>query len=288
MLKPFWGFLAAQHQPFGNENIYFDPLGDAREGSIPLPRTEPGVPQFAVLDMDPLIRDGRGLVRIELSGMDGEELKARAERLVLVTDLGLIVKKGADGRRDVFVCSLSEGGPVAGAAVRVLGANGLPVAETVSDAGGRAALPSLSGLERERRPVAVTAQRGEDMAWLPLNDGSLVVDYSRFPVRGQIGADGVNAYVFGQRGMFRPGETLRFGMIVGRLEAASAGPAAGGGAARSFRDSGPAASVRRGGGRPRGTGVDRARGRAHRALPSRRADARRFGRPEPRFRDGAG
>lgn len=216
VLKPFWGFLAAQHQPFGNENIYFDPLGDAREGSIPLPRTEPGVPQFAVLDMDPLIRDGRGLVRIELSGMDGEELKARAERLVLVTDLGLIVKKGADGRRDVFVCSLSEGGPVAGAAVRVLGANGLPVAETVSDAGGRAALPSLSGLERERRPVAVTAQRGEDMAWLPLNDGSLVVDYSRFPVRGQIGADGVNAYVFGQRGMFRPGETLRFGMIVRR------------------------------------------------------------------------
>ena len=58
----------------------------------------------------------------------------------------------------------------------MLGANGLPVAETVSDAGGRAALPSLSGLERERRPVAVTAQRGEDMAWLPLNDGSLVVD----------------------------------------------------------------------------------------------------------------
>ncbi len=216
VLKPFWGFLAAQHQPFDNENIYFDPLGDAREGSVPLARVEPGAPQFAVLDMDPLIRDGRGLVRIELSGMDGDELKARAERLVLVTDLGLIVKKSADGTRDVFVCSLSEGGPVPGAAVRALGANGLPVAEAVTDAEGRAALPSLSGLERERRPVAVTAQRDEDMAWLPLNDGSLVADYSRFPVRGQIGAEGVDAYVFAQRGMFRPGETLHFGMIVRR------------------------------------------------------------------------
>ena len=153
--------------------------------------------------------------------MDGDKEVASASRFLLVTDLGMIVKKNADGSRDVFVCSLSEGNPISGAAVHILGTNGLPVAEAVTDAGGRAALPSVSGLNREKRPVAVTVsvKRGadEDAAWLPLDDYSRVVDYSRFPTQGQTSnADGINAYVFSERGIFRPGETLRFGMLMRR------------------------------------------------------------------------
>ena len=217
VLQPFWGFLANQEQPFGAQGAALDALGEAIEGVIPLKRTEPGIPQFAVLDMQPLLKDGRGLMQIELTGYDGKTEKASATRLVLVTDLGMLVKKNADGTRDVFVCSLSEGGPVAGVTVRVLGANGLPVAEALADKEGRATLPSLAGLEREKRPVAVTAQSGADMAWLPLDDGTLAVDYSRFSTQGQISnADGVNAYVFSERGIFRPGETLHFGLIVRR------------------------------------------------------------------------
>ncbi|MFR0874828.1 MAG: MG2 domain-containing protein [Bilophila wadsworthia] len=114
-----------------------------------------------------------------------------------------------------------EGNPISGVAVHILGTNGLPVAEAVTDAGGRAALPSVSGLNREKRPVAVTVsvKRGadEDAAWLPLDDYSRVVDYSRFPTQGQTSnADGINAYVFSERGIFRPGETLRFGMLMRR------------------------------------------------------------------------
>ena len=57
----------------------------------------------------------------------------------------------------------------------------------------------------------------EDAAWLPLDDYSRVVDYSRFPTQGQTSnADGINAYVFSERGIFRPGETLRFGMLMRR------------------------------------------------------------------------
>lgn len=221
VLKPYLGFLAAQSQPFTNTDIPFDALSDVREGVIALKRTDPGVPQFAVLDVGPLVDGGHGLMRVELTGVDGDREVASASRFLLVTDLGMIEKKNADGSRDVFVCSLSEGGPVSGATVRILGANGLPVAEAVTDAGGRAALPSVSGLNREKRPVAVTAsaKRGadEDTAWLPLDDYSRAVDYSRFPTQGQTSnADGINAYVFSERGMFRPGETLRFGMIMRR------------------------------------------------------------------------
>ena len=221
VLDSYLGLLAVWPSPFSGANLPFDQVSDAVEGTLFLERTKPGVPQFSVLDVTPLLKGGRGLMRLELTGMDGDEVKATAERFLLVTDLGMLVKKGADGRRDVFVCSLSRGEPVAGAVVRILGANGQPVAEAVSDEQGHALLPSVSGLMREKRPVAVTALlrsgEGEDMAWLSLEDDSRRVDVSRYPTQGQTShADGVNAYVFSQRGMFRPGETLRFGMLLRR------------------------------------------------------------------------
>lgn len=221
VLDPYLGLLASMPSPFSGAILPLDNVTESREGSLSLRRTPPGVPQFSVLDVTPLLRDGHGLMRLELTGMDGEKEVARAERFLLVTDMGMIVKKGADGGRDVFVCSLSRGEPVAGAVVRILGANGQPVAEAVSDRRGRASLPSVSGLAREKRPVAVTAllrsAEGEDMAWLSLDDYSRQVDVSRFPTQGQTSeADGINAYVFSQRGIFRPGETLHFGMLLRR------------------------------------------------------------------------
>lgn len=217
VLNPFLGFLAMQSSPFADSNMLLDALGDACEGDIPLQRTAPGGPQFTVLDMAPLLQDGRGLMQIQLSGMDGDRKVAEAVRLVLITDLGLVAKRNANGTRDVFVCSLKEGNPVRGASVSILGSNGLPVAEAVTDADGRAMLPSVSGMEREKTPVAIIARRDHDMAWLPLNDFSRVVDYSRFPIQGQTGSeDGINAYVFSERGMFRPGETVHFGVIIRR------------------------------------------------------------------------
>lgn len=221
VLDSYLGLLAAHPAPFTASGIPFEIMADTAEGTVPLKRTEPGVPQFTSLDVTPLLRDGHGLAYVELTGMDGDKEVATAGRFLLVTDMGIIVKEGASGGRDVFVCSLSGGGPVAGARVRIVGANGQPVAEAVTDADGRASLPSVSGLKRERTPVAVTAWkksgRGEDMAWLPLGDESRTVDLSRFPTQGQTSqADGINAYVFSQRGLFRPGETLRFGMLLRR------------------------------------------------------------------------
>lgn len=221
VLEPYLGMLAAQPSPFTGAGLPFDMVSDVAEGVVPLQRTDPGSPQFASLDVTPLLRDGHGLAWIELTGMDGDKAVASASRFLLVTDMGMIVKEGASGARDVFVCSLSAGKPVAGARVSVVGANGQPVAEAVTDADGRASLPSVSGLWRERRPVAVTAWikrgKGEDMAWLPLDDESRVADLSRFATQGQTSeANGINAYAFSQRGMYRPGETLRFGVILRR------------------------------------------------------------------------
>ncbi len=41
-------------------------------------------------------------------------------RFILVTDLGLLVKRNADGTRDVFVQSVQRGEPVGGVTLTVL------------------------------------------------------------------------------------------------------------------------------------------------------------------------
>jgi len=200
-------------------------------GSGSAPRPEPGRARFASLDVAeswPF-----GLMEARLTGLNGERIVAATSRLVLLTDMGMFVKKASDGRRDVFVCSLSSGRPLAGVSVRILGRNGLPVAEAATDGEGRAVLPatdglsmgglSADGLSAERAPVAIVASRsgsrGEpvDFTWLSLSDPTRIVDTSAFPVGGRSASEeGLTAYVFSQRGLFRPGETLHFGCIARR------------------------------------------------------------------------
>ena len=81
-------------------------------------------------------------------------------RLILVTDLGFIVKQAKDGSRDVFVQSIRTGLPVDGARVEIVGANGEPVLAATTDATGRAPLPSAATtLRREKRPLLIVGRR---------------------------------------------------------------------------------------------------------------------------------
>ena len=144
-------------------------------------------------------------------------------RLVVVTDLGLIVKKATDGTREVFVQSITAGTPVAAATIEVWGRNGLVVASAQTDAGGRATLPNLSAFVRERQPALVVARKDGDLSFLGLGGAASLgradrtLDMSRFDVGGLHTAGVANqmsAYLFSDRGIYRPGDTIHVGAIV--------------------------------------------------------------------------
>lgn len=156
---------------------------------------------------------------------DGEPMAARRQdpserqdtRLLLVTDLGLIVKRSLDGTQDVFVQSIATGRPVAGATVDVVARNGLTVLSQSTDASGRATFPKLDGLTRERAPMLYLVRKGSDMSFLPTSTRDRGLDYSRFDVGGAVNAlqsGKLSAYLFSDRGMYRPGETMHVGLIV--------------------------------------------------------------------------
>ncbi len=221
--EPFLALLAANAGFTNPDDTDFDTLsGSAQEGRLDIAPGRPGEAVFSGLDLSSLHTKGAnrsGLLRLTLTGYDGDVQVCRESRLLLLTDLGIMVKQAADGSHAVFVRHLTSGLPAAGVDVALLGANGLPVQHARSDISGRADLPSSAGLDRERRPVAVTASKGfgsdADLSWLSLRENSRRTDYSRFAVGGRsLSAGGLIASVFSQRGIYVPGETLHFGCIV--------------------------------------------------------------------------
>ncbi|SCM70313.1 MG2 domain-containing protein [Desulfovibrio sp. 86] len=229
--EPFMALLAKDGS-FEEPEADFTVLSDAVQGHINVRKGErgdiPGQAFFGVLDLAPLLQGQgglrHGLMRMVLTGRNGDKQVAEATRLLLVTDMGLSVKTASDGTRAVFVQNIATGKPVSNAEVRLLGANGLPVCSAVTNAQGRADLPSTVGLEREKRPVALVALApaqggGQDMAWLSLDDSARTVDYSNFSVSGRHAAsNGLSASVFSQRGLYLPGETLHFGCVIRRFD----------------------------------------------------------------------
>ncbi|HWW79720.1 MAG TPA: alpha-2-macroglobulin [Steroidobacteraceae bacterium] len=138
-------------------------------------------------------------------------------RLIVLTDLGLLAKKNLDGSQDLFVQSIHSGEPLTDVRIEILGRNGLPVLTASTDAEGHAHFPDLRSFKHEQQPVLYLAHRGADSSFLPIEDRDRRLDLSRFDVGGvdnRVDQGALSAYLFSDRGLYRPGEEIHAGVIV--------------------------------------------------------------------------
>ena len=156
-----------------------------------------------------------GLFLFEVADIDSDSRNDK--RLILVTDLGFIVKRDRNGNRDVFVQSISSGNPVANAQVQIVGLNGNPIVSTYTDSTGHASIPNLSDdYSDEHKPTAYVVKTANDLSFMPFSERGRSLDYSNYDVGGEYGNDNptkINAYMFSDRGMYRPGDTVHIGII---------------------------------------------------------------------------
>lgn len=140
----------------------------------------------------------------------------RRARFLLITDVGILTKKNTDGSSDVFLISIKTGKPIAGATVEILGKNGVPIQTSKTAEDGHCTFPSVEKSEREKTPVAFVARNGDDIAFLPFARDDRVLNFSRFEIEGaeNIGPDGLDAFVFTERGVYRPGDEIHIGVVV--------------------------------------------------------------------------
>ncbi|KTC86786.1 alpha-2-macroglobulin [Legionella brunensis] len=163
----------------------------------------------------------QGLFLLQATGWDTQNnspLDAKASRLVLITDLGLVVKDNRDGSHDVFVQSITGGVPLANVNVSVLGKNGLPLLTYTTDAQGRATFPTLTDFIDDREPVVYLASLGNDVSFIPYNNSNRQLNFSRFDIGGIYtnyqDQHSLSAYLFSDRGIYRPGDVAHIGLIV--------------------------------------------------------------------------
>lgn len=205
------------HPNFGyfSDDTLAEKFTETREIKI----DKPMATQYFSFDLQSYLNRGSQAGRRGLFYLSATEHKgsSRDERLILLTDLGVVVKETVNNTNDVFVQNIHSGHAVAGASVEVLGANGIPVMEARTGADGRASFPDLRDFKNEKRPIAFVVKNGSDYSFLPYQMASRQLNFSNFDTGGiyESGQSGtLNAFLFSDRGIYRPGDTVNFGMIV--------------------------------------------------------------------------
>lgn len=160
------------------------------------------------LDLRDWLGDGAGGA-YELTARHPKAGETR--KLVVVTDLGLSIKSERDGLL-VWAVSLREGRPVGGARVTVFAENNRLLAEAETDADGLARLACRTD-DPDAPPFLVLARRGADISYALLEGGVPIAPEKLAAERPYV-ADGHEACVFTDRGIYRPGETLRVKAVV--------------------------------------------------------------------------
>ncbi|EUK17913.1 alpha-2-macroglobulin family protein [Commensalibacter papalotli (ex Servin-Garciduenas et al. 2014)] len=154
---------------------------------------------------------------IDDNDSDEEESSLSDSRLIVITDLGMIVKKSLDGSQDVFIQSINSGSPVANAEVSVMGLNGDKLITKTTDDSGIVHFPNLQGFTKDKLPTLYIVNKDDDLSFLPINTTNRSLDFSRFNVGGDINTihkKEISAYLFSDRGIYRTGEDFHIGMVI--------------------------------------------------------------------------
>ncbi len=137
-------------------------------------------------------------------------------RLILITDMNLLIKDNADETHDVFVQSITKGTPLADVKIEIMGKNGLALVKATTDSQGHVQFPSVKDFKNECEPIAYVARHGKDISLIPYERHDRKLNYSRFSIEGinSSSEEQLSAYLFTDRDLYRPQEKIHVGIIV--------------------------------------------------------------------------
>lgn len=120
---------------------------------------------------------------------------------ILASDLGLTVKKGNDGTFMVFAANLVDTKPMSGTTIELYDYQKQLIQTVQANADGQAQLFSKT------KPYFIVAKKDKQRAYLRLDDGTSL-SLSMYDVSGEAVKKGVKGFLYGERGVWRPGDSL--------------------------------------------------------------------------------
>jgi len=209
---------------FNNYSFSKDNLIETFEKEVQLAPRHPKKLNYSSFDLSaylPTEKDRFGLFFVEIEAFKERRRHTglTEKRLILITDLGIIVKNNNDKSHDIFVQSVATGLPVTGARVELLGKNGLPVLTGITSDNGHTSFPSTADFRYEQKPVAYLVKTNNDISFIPYNTHSRQINLSKFDIGGvntynNNDQRNLNVYSFSDRGIYRPGEDVNLAYIV--------------------------------------------------------------------------
>ena len=209
---------------FSNWKFGEHDVNEYEETIVDLQATHPKQANYSSFDLSeylPKQENRFGLFFVRVSAWDKKyerETSPNDKRLILVTDLGIIVKDNADQSHHVFVQSIANGEPVANAEVALLGKNGVALETVTTDDKGHAYFTSTYAYQREKEPTVYVVKSNNDMSFIPFRRAQRQINLSKFDIGGVRSSSfsglSLNGFMFSDRGIYRPSETVNLAMVV--------------------------------------------------------------------------
>ena len=209
-----WGYLYGDESP--NEvgrTIWEGRMDTSGEPNAPVITVMPLAETIGVLE------PGAYFIRLrDATADENENRPARSERWFIITDLALTSYVGLDGM-DVTVRSLQSGRPVENVDIQLIAGTNEILATAESDDDGHVRFDDpLTNGGGNNAPRLLTAYGPQgDFAILDLYRSP--VDLSEHNINGRRAPDGADAFVYLDRGIYRPGETVRATALIRDREA---------------------------------------------------------------------
>ena len=130
-----------------------------------------------------------------------------ASRNIIASNIGLITKRGNDNSMLVAVTNLLTAKPISGVDLELLDYQKQVILKTTSDGDG------FASFILKRKPYLLVAKHGTERGYLKLDDGSSL-PLSHFNVGGELVQSGLKGFLYGERGVWRPGDSIYMSFIL--------------------------------------------------------------------------
>lgn len=126
---------------------------------------------------------------------------------ILATDLGVIAKRGNNKSVVVAVSNIVSTDPIAGATVDLFNYQQQKIASGRTDSDG------MASFDLEKYAYFAVVTQGNQSTYVKLDD-ELSLSVSNFDVSGETLQKGIKGYIYGERGVWRPGDTMFLSFIL--------------------------------------------------------------------------
>ena len=120
---------------------------------------------------------------------------------IIASDLGLIAKRGADGSMLFTVTDIKTTNVLSGVTLEVYDYQHQLLSRSETNGSG------MSEVKIPQKPFLLIAKKGTQRGYLKLDDGSSL-SLSMFDVSGDKVQKGLKGFLYGERGVWRPGDTI--------------------------------------------------------------------------------